>query len=423
MTVHAAQKHMLALLSGSLRKNDLPDLIIEPTSVEDLQAALRFAAEKEIRVAVASGQHPAAVQELEGAMLVLTHKLVGPCRLSSDGKGMWFFSGNLLESMAVDLAQRGLTWPPLHPIEPGETLGTLFANAQEGLRCLRSGGVLSNLRCMEWIGYDGTIFHTGPGLSSDGVDVSPLLFGSQARYGVFTRFELAIESLPKSRTLLLAECESVEQLGELYRVWRSQSPQPSAIPFYTKTATRALRQGNDNFVTDRAVTLLAVEWDESLTLDALQNVQHTTTNEAARVNQIWQNLLRLPRTLTRLFPHRSRGRFRLPAEALVDFDERVDELARDRSLDVAVWGTLDTGDVRVWVLHPDDEARTARRAADLLERLAEDSIHLGGCPVETAAGLVSLTGFRDAVTRSIEAALVGKCDPASRFKPLRTGSQ
>lgn len=418
-TVHAGQKQLLPLLSGTLRKNDLPELIVEPSNVQELQTVLKFAAEKDMRVAVASGHSPAAVHELEGAMLILVHRLSGPSQLSSDGMGLWVNSGTPLETIAVELAQRGLVWLPLHPLEPGETMGTLFARAAEGVRCHRGGGVLSNIRRIEWVGYDGERFATGPGSTGDNIDVSPLLFGSGARYGIMTRFELALEEIPESRTLLLCECQSIQELSDIYHGWRYGVPMPSALPFWTGIATNALRQGNDNFISESAVGLLACEWEGNIGVDVAPELVHHRTEGNTPVNHMWQNLFRLPRTLNRLFANKSCGRYCLPSETLCDFDERVNELARDRSLTVAVWGTLDIGHVNVWVLHPDDEARTARRAAELLERLAEDALNLQGCPVQLASGMSDVSLYRDTLTQSWELALVSKCDPASRHKPLR----
>lgn len=418
--IHSGQKQLLSHLSGTLRKNDLPELIVEPTTIEDLQAVVRFAAEKEMRVAVVCGQTPTSVQELEGTMLVLTHRLAGPSQMSKDGLGMWVYSGTPLEAVAAELAQRGQSWPPLHPLEPGETMGTLIARGVEGIRCHSAGGVLSNVRRIEWIGFDGDRFVTGPGLTGDGVDVSPLLFGSGARYGIITRVEIALQSTPEARTLVLCECDSVDDLNRLYQTWQYGVPRPIAMPFWTNIATNALRQGNDNLVSDSATALLACEWDENVDLDPDFAVRNRRAAGQIEVTQLWQHLFRLPRTLARLFPHRTAGRFRLPVEALCDFDERVTELARDRSLSVAVWGTLGTGHVHTWVLRPDDEARTARRAAELLDRLAEDSLHLGGCPVELANGLADLAPYRDALTQSWEMTLLGKCDSHSRYKLHRT---
>lgn len=421
-TVHAGQKQLLPLLSGTLRKSDLPELIVEPSNVDELQKMLRFAAEKEMRVAVASGQSPASVLDLEGAMLVFTHRLSGSSQLSSDGMGLWVHAGTPLESVAVELAQRGLVWLPLHPLEPGETLATMFARAIEGVRCHRGGGILSNIRRIEWVGYDGERHATGPGCSGDNVDVSAMLFGSGARYGILTRFELALEKVPESRTLILCECQNIEELSTLYHGWRYGSPMPSALPFWTATATNALRQGNDNFVTESATALVACEWEGNIGVQVSPDLRHYRVEGITPVNQMWQNLFRLPRTLNRLFPHKSRGRFRLPAEALCDFDERVQELAKDRSVNVVVWGTLDTGYVNVWVLHPDDEQRTARRAAEILDRLAEDSLNLSGCPIELANGMCDVSLYRDAISQSWEIALMNKCDPSSRYKPLRTAA-
>lgn len=418
--IHVGQKQLLPLLSGTLRKNDLPELIVVPTNVIELQTILKFAAEKDMRVAVASGHTPVSVQELEGAMLIFTHGLVGSAQLSSDGSGIWVGSGTPLETLAVELAQRGLVWLPLHPLESGETVATFFARACEGVRCHRGGSVLSNIRRVEWVDYEGNCYATGPGCPGDGVDVTALLYGSGARYGIITRFELALEQVPETRTLVLCECDSVGRVSEIHSGWRYGTPMPSALPVWTTTAVNAVRQGNDDFISNSTVGMIVGEWEGSVGVEVDSDVRSLRVDGVTQVNQVWQNLFRLPRTLGRLFPHRSVGRYRLPAEALCDFDERVRQLAKDRSVDVALWGTLDRGYLNVWVLHPDDEQRTARRARDLLERLAEDALNLSGCPIEAGSGMCDVSLYRDAISQSWELSLVTKCDKNSRYKLLRT---
>lgn len=258
----------------TLRKNDLPELICEPTSVEELQVVLKFAAEKGMRVAVASGQAPTAVQELESALLILTHRLAGPSQLSKDGLGMWVYSGSPLEAVAVELAQRGLTWMPLHPLEPGRDTDH-FVRAWCGRITLPQIGRRS-VECLtkdEWVGYDEEALRDWARGLVD-VDLTPLLFGSGARYGVFRNLEIALETAPKSRTMVLCECESVEELARLHQTWQFGLPLPNALPFSTKTTTNALRQGNDNFVSEDAVAMLACEWEGTLELDARFTIPH-----------------------------------------------------------------------------------------------------------------------------------------------------
>ncbi|MCC6475587.1 FAD-binding oxidoreductase, partial [bacterium] len=389
-TIHSSQKEILSLLRGTVEKQDPPALVVEPANAGELSILLKFAQDKEMRVAVADGLHPLEVRGLEDQLLILTHRLTGQVRLSSDGMGLWVPAGLPVESLAVELSQRGRVWMPLHPIEPGETMGSLFAKGFEGFRCHAHGGFLSHLRRVEWVGYDGELHASGPGSGNSDWDVTPLLYGSEARYGIFTRFELALCAPIEEKTLTVTECSSVEEMMEVYRAFSRSVPAPLSLPVWTTEATDYLRLGNDGVISDEAVTLIAVEAEGDGERYRAENFKQTSEHDAAHVNMLWQHLFRLPRTLARMSPHRSKGRYRLPSEALLDFDERARELARDRNLTTVIWGTLDRGTLHVWVLHPDGEARTARSAAELLERLAEDVIHLGGSPVENAAGMVDL---------------------------------
>ncbi|RPH93059.1 FAD-binding oxidoreductase, partial [candidate division KSB1 bacterium] len=67
--LHTNPKEMLAFLQGTLGKSDLPAAVVEPAGEEELRAVLQFAAEKNYKIAVASGLKPAEVRGLGGKLL------------------------------------------------------------------------------------------------------------------------------------------------------------------------------------------------------------------------------------------------------------------------------------------------------------------------------------------------------------------
>lgn len=417
-------KEILPHLSGRLSRADLPALLVEPAHPGELRAVIEFAAEKNVKVAVASGLKPVEVRNLESAMLILTSRLAGTPEISERHRSARVDAGLSVESLGVDLARTSLRWPPLLPIPAKTSLGELFALGWEGLRNWQDGGVLSHVRAMEWMAYDGKTYRTGPAcITENAPDVSGFLFGSRGSLGVITALELELAPRPKARSAVLLEFTDAPAAVAVLAELRAIAPQPETVVYWGEIATRILREGNDNRVSSNAGVLLTVEWGEEV--DGLPNAWGSGARvlcDEAEVRALWEDLFRFPRTATRLYPERTGIHLKMPAPALPELEEAAADLGREFNLPVALWGTVESGQLQAWAFQPDGESRTVQHAEELLRKLYEIALGLGarpapGCVLPFDVALLNGASSGSAAT-AIRQRLNEKCDPHGLFSPL-----
>ncbi|HEY3294925.1 MAG TPA: FAD-binding oxidoreductase [bacterium] len=418
-TVHTGQKEILTFLKGRLGKEDLPDVVVEPANDEELRAVFEYAASKEMKVAVASGLRPVEVRDLKGQTLVLTTRMMGTPAFSASRSSVRVNGGLPLEALAIDLTRAGQRWVPLMPVPARTSVGEMLATGWEGLRNWRDGGVLSHISAVEWMGTDGVVHRTGPAVATAAaLDVSGFLFGSRGTAGVITALELNVQPAPQSRASGLFELPSARAAVEVMAALREFEPLAETVIYWGEAATDVLRKGNDGTVSDKAAVLISAEWrDEIRWPDAWRAFGRPFFDDLA-IDALWQDLFRFSRTAARLYPERTTARLRVPAPSVPELEEAVKELGRDFNFPVALWGTVEAGHMNVWILQPDAEPRTTVRAEELLKKIIEVAVTLGGC---CAAGNLlpfDIRNGRTSITRTLREQFLKKCDPAGVVVPL-----
>ncbi|MFZ5433424.1 MAG: FAD-binding oxidoreductase [Calditrichota bacterium] len=422
--LHATPKEILPFLRGRLSKSDLPELVIEPADPSELCAVLAFAAEKSMRVAVASGLKPTDVRNLENHLLILTTRLAESPIFSGAHRTTRVGAGLSMESLTVDLTRAGLRWLPLWPVPAGRSPGELFAMGWEGLRNWRDGSTLGHIRGVEWVGYDGTVYHTGSAaITENDPDISGFLFGSRGRMGVITALELDLYAIPEQQTTVLMELPGAPAAVNVMAELRAFEPLPETVVYLGETATQILREGNDFRVSSQATVVLAVEWREAVPEWPSRWASYgQPITEPSAIESLWQDLFRFPRTAARLYPARTEIRLKVPALSLPELEEAARELGREFNLPVALWGTTEAGYVQVWALQPDDQPRTVQHAEELLKKLYEVAVGLDGagapgCVLPFDSRIINTNGGHPPLD-TIRRKILEKCDPQSLFSPL-----
>jgi FAD/FMN-containing dehydrogenase len=421
--VHTGQKEILSFLSGRLGKADLPAAVVEPAGESELRTVLEFAAEKRVKVAVASGLRPVEVRDLEGHLLILTTRFTGAPVFSASRRCVRAEAGLPIESLVVDLTRAGMRWIPLLPVPNSTSPGELFARGWEGLRNWRDGGLLAHVRAVSWMGFDGKTYRTGTAALPDGnPDVSGFLCGSRGSLGVITSLELEVQPLPETRVAALLQLPDASEAVRMLVQLREMDPQPETVVYWGETATQILREGTDNVVAEKTGVLLMVEWRDAFPWPEPWCPYGLAVTTEAAVNALWQELFRFPRTAARLYPSRTGARLRLPAEALPELEQAAGELGRDANYPVALWGTVEAGHFHVWVLQPDDQPRTTRQAEELLKKIVEVAF---GLNARAAAGAALPFEMRPAAASSaglvadrLRKQLTDRCDPHGMYAPL-----
>ncbi len=417
-------KEMLPRLKGRLSKEDLPVAIVEPGDLDELRATLEFAAEKHHKISVAAGLTPTGVHGLDNHLLVLTSKLAQSPVISTLRQTARVTGGFPVESLAIDLARENLDWWPLYPVPSGKSIGSLLAGGWEGVRNFRHGGTLSQINFIEWMGYDGKAYAAGPSIATHASpDVSGHLFGSRGSIGIITGAELTLHPALKSRSAALLEFSSAAEATPFFSDLTTYMPPPESVVFWGSEAADIIRKGNDGTVSDPARFVVLVEWDmESMTLPSPWDSYARYYDNDVQVRALWQDVLRMPRTASRLYSGKAAARVRLSSDGIADLEDAAIELGRDANLPVAVWGTPEIGYVHIWVMQPNTEHVTQTRSRETLQKLVEIAINLGAscAPGEARSARARSTLPELKIVNSLRTMLTERCDPAALYSPLQS---
>ena len=417
-------KEMLPLLKGHLSKDDLPAAIVEPGDLDELRATLEFVTEKQLKIAVGAGLAPTLINGLNNLLLVLTSRLSQSPVISTVRRTARVSGGFPLESLAIDFAREGLDWWPLYPVPSGKSVGALIAGGWEGIRSFKRGGTLCHINFVEWMGYDGKSYASGPSIATlNAPDVSGSLFGSRGKLGIITGAELTLHPALKKRSAALLEFVSAAEAVQFFAEVATYNPQPESVVFWGGAAVEIIRQGNDGTISDACQFAILVEWDdESMALPSPWDSYARYFENDSEVRGLWQDALRMPRTASRLYRDRLESRLRFPSAMIADLEEAVLELGKDANLSIAVWGTADVGYTHVWILLPDAENVTRTRAQDTLNKVIEAAIGMGGQRAPGKQTHRSHATEEARLANTLHSMLAERGDPSGMYVPLQTES-
>ena len=385
-SIYSDRERILDFLEGRVTRQELPALVVEPATVAGVQACVRFAIEKELEVEPCSGLSPKVAVDLGGKMLLSTLRLIGASNFLGNDTRVRVAAGVSIETLQMDLDRHSVQWPPLFPRIEATSIAALVAKGWQGIRNWRHGGTLAHLAGTEWVDGEGELRATGT-LAGDvnPIDVLPILFGSRGELGILTRVELLLEPNPTSRTACmvhLAEASAV--IGLLSEVGLNSSP-PDIVYLLDAGALEILRRGTEIVIPEETRAMVVCEWTGTPPEELASLSGARWFEDAERIDKLWAELFTLESVATQLYPARLEGQIMLPARAFTDFEARARAVSYEASIAVALCGTVEVGHLHIWVLSSEDEPRLKRRASEVLEKLQECAVELGGGPVGKAA--------------------------------------
>ena len=205
-----------------------PALVVRPTSVADVQAAVRFGRERDLEIAVRGGGHSALGHSTSDGGLVidlgrLNDVSVDPVRRMARTGG-----GALLGQLDVAAQEHGLVCPVGvvgHTGVAGLTLGGGIGRLQR-----RFGLTIDSLRAVELVTADGRVVRAS-------ADEEPELFwglcGAGANFGVATSLELELHPFSGTlhRGVHIHPASDIHELWAIFREFAAIAPHTISMIF------------------------------------------------------------------------------------------------------------------------------------------------------------------------------------------------
>jgi D-lactate dehydrogenase (cytochrome) len=385
-----------------------PDLVVYPSSTEEVSRVLAIASERRVAVTPFG-----AGSSLEGHVI--------PTRggISLDLSRM----NRVLEIAAEDLSatvQAGVTRTALEraageyglffPVDPGAdaTLGGMAATNAAGTTTIRYGKMRANVLALEAVLADGTVIRTGSRArkTSAGYDLTSLLVGSEGTLAVITEVRVRLYGIPEH---VVAQRISFPTIDAACRTAAAAVAAGSAVTrlelldAWTLAAINTYRgsdypEGPCLFV-EAAGTEATVEADLALVRELAEAEGATEIvderDPAARA-KLWAARHDAAYAAAAASP----GRHERATDTCVPVSELAGAVAFARAeverlgIDAAIIGHAGDGNLHVSMqLDPDDAAKL-ELADELVERLVVDALARGGtCTGEHGIGLGKLAAL------------------------------
>lgn len=195
-----------------------PEVVLFPTSVQEVSAILKLADEEKIPVTprgggtnVSGGSVP-----IEGGIVLCTTKMNKILRIDKENLTATVEPGVVLMDFNMALAKEGLFFPPDPQSFLGATLGGVIAENAGGPACVKYGVTKQYVLGLEVVLPNGTIVKLGGRTIKNvvGYDLTMLFVSSEGTLGVITKAELKLNPLPPARKTIMAVYSDVSLAGE-----------------------------------------------------------------------------------------------------------------------------------------------------------------------------------------------------------------
>ncbi len=196
-----------------------PDVIVGATRAEDVQAAVRFAAEHGLPVAVQATGHGFSVPA-EGGLLVTTGRMDG-VEVDPAEHTVTVEAGVRFEQVIPETVPHGLA--PLNGSAPHVGVVSYVLGGGIGLLVRSFGYAADQVRSMDVVTADGSLRHVTP--DSD-PDLYWALLGGRDNFGIVTRLEMNL--VPVARLYgggIFYDAEAAPDVLKAYVRWTEGLPQ------------------------------------------------------------------------------------------------------------------------------------------------------------------------------------------------------
>ena len=205
-----------------------PAIVVRPTSVADVQAAIRFGREADLEIAVRGGGHSAVGHSTTDNGLVIDMGRMNAVSVDPERRLAISGGGALLGTLDIVAQEHGLVCPVGvvgHTGVAGLTLGGGVGRLQR-----RLGLTIDSLRAVELVTADGRLVRTT-------AEEEPELFwglrGAGANFGIATSLELELHPFSGTlhRGVHIHPASDIHELWQVFREWSAAAPDTIAAIF------------------------------------------------------------------------------------------------------------------------------------------------------------------------------------------------
>jgi len=402
-----------------------PLAIALPSSVEQVQAILRWATAQGVSVVPSGGRTglSGGAVAANGELVLSLERMNKPLGFDAVDRTLTVQAGMALEAVHNAAREHGLIYPVDFAARGSCSIGGNIATNAGGIRVIRYGNTREWIAGLKVVTANGELLELNKGLikNSSGYDFRQLLIASEGTLGVIVEATLKLTDPPPASNVMLLALPSFEVLMQVFAAFRERL-QLQAFEFFTDRALEhVLAHGAQAPFAEvhpfYVVTEFAAgdEVQEAAAMAAFEACMEqgwvsdgVVSQSDAQAAQLWRLREGITEAVARYKPYKNDVSVRI--SAMPAFMARTQALIGEAypQFDVVWFGHIGDGNLHINVLKPDatDDAAFVQQCEHVTKLLAGVLKEFdGSISAEHGIGLVK-KGYLDSTRSEAEIALM-----------------
>ncbi|MHB9031789.1 MAG: FAD-binding oxidoreductase [Anaerolineae bacterium] len=370
------------------------DVIVWPSSTEQVSAIVRYAYDHNLPVVPWSGGsslegNPVPIY---GGILLAMYRMKAILDLREQDLQVVVQPGIIYDDLNAQLGKKGLFFPPAPGSSDVATIGGMVSNNSSGMRAVKYGVTRNYVLKLKMVLADGTVISTGSNAkkTSSGYDLLGLFVGSEGTLGIVTEVTLRLIGLPEKMAAVVASFDSLRDATGVVYDSISGGLDPSAIEILDTATIKATNKQQNLALRETPTLFVEFHGNEGAIeeqLDYLREIcedhacldfeQATTTDARIR---LWVARKEARESIKNSHPGATMisGDVCVPMSKFADMVEFVHELAEAQDLIIYAFGHAGDGNLHTEaIVHRDIEGEYDR-GVDATAAIVNHALELGG---------------------------------------------
>lgn len=384
-----------------------PLAIALPTSVDEVQAIVRWAKAEGVAVVPSGGRTglSGGAVAANGELVLSLERMNKVIGFDGVDRTLTVQAGIPLQAAQDAAREHGLQYPVDFAARGSCSIGGNIATNAGGIRVLRYGNTREWIAGLTLVTGNGDVLELGRSLvkNSSGYDLRHLAIASEGTLGIVVEATLKLTAPPPPTNVMLLALPSFEALMQVFEAFRSRL-QLQAFEFFTDVALKhVLAHGAQAPFAEVHPFYVVTEFasDEASEAEALAAFEQcmeqglvsdgVISGSDAQAAQLWRLREDITESLARYVPYKNDVSVRLSAMPAF-LAETQALLAKEYPQFEVVWfGHIGDGNLHINILKPDDVAQEAFVAdCERVTKLLASTLqaHGGSISAEHGIGLV-----------------------------------
>ena len=372
-----------------------PDVAVVARCAEDVSRTVKYAYENDIPVTArgaASGQMGGVIP-VHGGIVIAMNAMNSILEIDGPNLQVMTEPGVICSRLQAELAKQKLSFPP----DPGSarmcTVGGMASTNAHGMRAMKYGPTSHWVLGLDVVLPTGETITTGSmnskaRQSSSGMELTKIFVGAEGLLGIITKLRLKVMPLPKSRAIVLALFDRLENAGEAVVATFQAGIMPAATEILDQNTLRAvnLYRPGMNLPEVEAMLLFEVDGNHDAVVKDAQDicdaVAHLATetewaDDPKRINTLWEARSVVGAAAGMLRPNSFRAYIGedicVPSVKVPETLREIADIAKKYELPVATYGHIGGGGIHpALLINPfsEEEIRRVQACANEFHELA-----------------------------------------------------